>query len=123
MPRVSRAVGLHLREVRSPARRDLFRLLLEVLAQREEVMSEDESAPVGFHWEWFPAGAQWRLGGDGYKCRMKRCPNEAVAALARNHRSRRGFTWWRYCESHLYGRKIQNGAIVERRLVKDSETS
>lgn len=76
-------------------------------------------APEGYHYEWQPAGEPWRIGGDDRKCRMLRCPNRAVAALQRRHG--RGSVWWHYCTEHLYGRKIENGVILERCLVPNVE--
>lgn len=79
-------------------------------------------APEGYHFEWFRCGPEWRIGGEGKRCRINQCRNSAVAALARRSSwAKAGFTWWHYCADHLYGRKIENGVIQERRLVKNEE--
>jgi len=86
-------------------------------AARKEVIDE---APEGYHYEWC-VDESWRIGGNGRKCRMLRCQNQAVAAFDRKHGKFR--VWWHYCESHLYGRKIQDGKVIQRILVEDSSPS
>lgn len=84
--------------------------------------------PAGFHYEWVeePAG-KWRLVDEdekGRPCRAsarKKCHGEVVAALFRGHPGERGGAWWRYCKDHLYGRRIVDGRIEYRRLVRDDE--
>lgn len=92
-------------------------------------MSEQQSAvsnqpPVddypGYHWEWVPDEG-WQIGGDDRKCRMLRCMNAAAAGFWR--RSVKGPQLWRYCADHMYGRKIENGVVVHRILVKDEESA
>lgn len=80
-------------------------------------------APRGYHWEWCVDDA-WKIGGEGRKCRMKGCPNSAVAALKRARRTGAtwGFSWWHYCALHLYGRKIEDGVVKFRRLVENAGT-
>lgn len=81
-------------------------------------MIEHDEAPEGYHWEWV-ADENWKVGG-GYKCRMLRCPNRAVAAFRRNNRHAiQGWSWWHYCADHLYGRKIEGGVVKVRRLVEN----
>ena len=70
------------------------------------------------------ADPAWRFGSNGKLCRAitrvkvqtgwgnRFCRTPAVAA------SRRGHSWWYYCEEHLYGRRIMNGA-VEWHILKD----
>lgn len=83
-------------------------------------------APEGYRYEWRIA-ADWRMGGSGRGCRMLRCPNQAVAALCRKRKGTKlapnlpSFQWWTYCADHLYGRKIEDGAVKERILVKNDE--
>jgi len=77
-------------------------------------------APDGFHFEWVAENDDWKVGGDGRRCRMKGCGADAVAALRRKHRrSFSGFTWWYYCAAHLYGRRIVDGVVQHERLVRD----
>jgi len=79
----------------------------------------NDEAPEGYHWEWV-ADANWKVGGEGRKCRMLRCPKNAVAALMRRRRSALiSFNWWHYCADHLYGRKIEDGVVKSRQLVKN----
>ena len=79
-----------------------------------------DQAPDGYHWEWLPDG-EWLVGGGGRTCSMLRCHNPAVAQLARpRHRGELILVaWFAYCSSHLYGRKIEDGVVKFRRLVKD----
>jgi hypothetical protein len=73
----------------------------------------------GYHREWVVDDG-WKVGGDGRVCRHGRCPNLAVAALRRrNRRCRTGWNWWHYCELHLYGRRIKDGAVKVECLVED----
>lgn len=76
-------------------------------------------APNGYHREWV-LDEGWKIGGDGRLCRSKGCRRPAVAALRRSNRSPRGFQWWHYCESHLYGRKIEGGFVKSERLVENA---
>jgi hypothetical protein len=69
--------------------------------------------PEGFLPEWV-ADPEWKVGGDGKKCRMKGCKEPSVAALRRKHRGR----LWYYCRDHLYGRKIEEGVVKFCRLVE-----
>jgi hypothetical protein len=91
----------------------------------------DDEAPEGYHYEWVPEGVDWKVGGDGCKCRRLRCPNRAVAALLRNQRNPSRLpgapmyirVWWHYCADHLYGRKIENGVVLSQRLVENEVTA
>lgn len=84
-------------------------------------MSEDET-PEGCHWEWLPCGPEWQTPADGRKCSKAGCLHQAVAMLQRLHkRFTSGFAWWGYCADHMYGRKIENGVVKERRLVVDGK--
>jgi hypothetical protein len=74
--------------------------------------------PEGYHREWC-VDKDWKVGGEGRRCRMKDCWNLAVAALKRTHRNAQGFRWWHYCESHLYGRKIEDGFVMVECLVEN----
>jgi hypothetical protein len=79
--------------------------------------------PEGYRYEWVRDDS-WEMGGDGRTCRMKGCKEPAVARLRRSHRNKSGFKdvrLWAYCEAHLYGRKIEDGAVKSRRLVQDAE--
>jgi hypothetical protein len=62
------------------------------------------------------AGPDWRLEtgrrcrwGGGY--RRPACGKPSAAALLRAHAGTSG-RWWAYCESHLYGRWIEDGRIM-----------
>jgi hypothetical protein len=75
--------------------------------------------PEGYRLEWVLA-PNWKIGGEGRKCRMLRCPNAAVAAMQRKRQTKFAglvLNWWHYCEDHLYGRKIEDGVVKEERLV------
>jgi hypothetical protein len=75
-------------------------------------MTERE-VPDGHYLEWIPDN-EWKLADLDRTCQMKGCHTRAVAALARRHRSKNfpnGKQWWYYCESHLYGRKIEDGVV------------
>jgi hypothetical protein len=83
-------------------------------------MSDD--APEGYRYVWVPDESS-RMGGEGRKCRMLRCPNQAVVAFQRKAFRRLGprFHRWHYSADHLYGRKIEGGVVKVRRLVKIKE--
>ncbi len=84
---------------------------------RNTVSADDP--PDGYRYEW-RADGEWRVGGDGRTCSMRRCHTLAVAQLRRKHRRFvDGFSWWSYCADHLYGRKIEEGIVKEKFLVKD----
>jgi hypothetical protein len=75
-------------------------------------------------YEWAPDD-NWEVTDEARKCRMVRCPNTAVARMRRSftgRRSGRGWRWWHYCADHLYGRKIENGAVLIRRVVRTTDT-
>jgi hypothetical protein len=84
----------------------------------------DDRPPSGYRYEWC-ADEGWKIGGDGRKCRMLRCPKPAIAAFERRRRSKKtgGYTWnwWHYCADHMYGRKIKDGVVKFRRLVLEGE--
>ena len=87
-------------------------------------ISADE-APEGCRYEWVPAGEEWRLEDEsGRVCSFLRCQNPAVVILRRPARTSRlrpnlpGYRWWHYCADHMYGRKIEDGIVKSRILVK-----
>jgi len=85
-------------------------------------MTVTEDANPRYHREWC-VDERWKLGGEGRMCRMKGCHNLAVAALKRIQRNGvQGFSWWHYCDLHLYGRKIEDGAVKVERLVENRGT-
>jgi len=73
--------------------------------------------------EYYPAGAEWTTDSriiDGKGCRYwvggRGCGRPAAAAL---NRGRRGRTlWWCYCDDpvHLFGRKVENGVVMDWRV-------
>lgn len=74
-----------------------------------------ESAPEGYHFEVVP-DPDWKVESRGF-CR--RCNSPAVATLFRVARYRTGLRIrvpWRYCREHMYGRWIDDGAVVHRIL-------
>lgn len=90
-----------------------------------ETAAYREEAPdyPGFHYEWLPDDA-WAVGGDGRTCRMLHCGKPAVAKLKRSRRTARlgrHWTWWHYCEDHLYGRRIREGVVECHCLRPNSE--
>ncbi len=48
-----------------------------------------------------------------HRCRMKGCRRRAVARFLRTN------GWWRYCDQHLYGRRIV-GTTIEHRVAVGS---
>lgn len=85
-----------------------------------------DPAPDGYRWEWFEAEPRWRFGGDGKLCRFivgadgprrLSCKRPAVATLDRG-RGPMAPNRWAYCEGHLYGRHLHDGAVWECRLVE-----
>jgi hypothetical protein len=91
-----------------------------------------DQPPEGFHHEWH-VDEQWTTDPaivDGRLCRFtvgpghKTCREPAVAALDRSSSvsSSRSPRWWRYCEDHLYGRRLRDGRVEVRRLVRDDIT-
>jgi len=82
----------------------------------------NDQTPAGFHYEW-AIDERW-LPTDGRKCSRAGCVTPAIMLLERNHRRfMAGVARWGYCAEHLYGlgsiRKIENGVVMLRRLVKD----
>lgn len=81
--------------------------------------------PTGFHFEAFESQPWWRVAapGDAHRCRWTvtqhvTCGNPSVAAIDRS--STKGLSrWWFYCAEHLYGRWIEDGKVMEWRLVKN----
>jgi len=57
-----------------------------------------------------------------YVCRGQHlCPNPPVLRLNRASRSRTDTLrprWWYYCEAHAFGRRIRDGKLEVRKLVK-----
>ncbi len=45
------------------------------------------------------------------------CKREPVAMVCRGRGRRYGGTWWAYCERHLYGRKLENGKLLNPILI------
>lgn len=76
----------------------------------------DMSAPPapGYRWEMQPDD-RWRLADAQEKvtrrCRRLGCKHPPAAAFKRDH------GWWLYCADHLYGRVIENGAVMCRHAV------
>lgn len=93
-------------------------------------MTEVTPVPEGFREEWVPSSG-WKLvdevEGDRYRCRWgggggsRACGRPSVAALNRGRHTWMGRVdqWWHYCAEHLYGRRIENGVVLHRRLVED----
>lgn len=79
----------------------------------------DREIPDGYILQWV-ADDGWKFGGDGHTCRMKGCRRPAIAALQRKRNTKHGscMNWWYYCDSHLYGRKIEDGVVKFQRLVE-----
>ena len=93
-------------------------------SEKDGQVIEEASEYPGYHYEWV-VDESWHVGGDGLKCRMKGCRNPASAWLFRSRRYLGHSTPvpWHYCESHLYGRKLEDGVIKIRRLVENSLNS
>jgi hypothetical protein len=78
---------------------------------------QEAQAPAGYHWEWVPDRG-WQPTFIG-QCRFVgtkqhvRCQNRAVA------KTLRGLHWWAYCAEHMYGRRLEDGKVLVRRLVKN----
>lgn len=70
---------------------------------------------------WIP-DRSWRLVLGPQQCRQRlgqpprRCPRAAVAELNRGRywrkKGRTVASWWAYCESHLYGRRIVDDTVM-----------
>lgn len=78
----------------------------------------------GWEKEWYPDGF-WRVlkpgEADGRKCRRAGCLRPPVAACRRTafYASGRRHVDWLYCDWHLYGRKIEGGAVLALRVKRD----
>lgn len=51
------------------------------------------------------------------KCRRPGCQWPVAWALLRRHGQ--GYAWWFYCADHNYGRRIEDGRLLYRRLVPE----
>lgn len=85
--------------------------------------------PEHCHFEAVEAGPEWREGGSGRRCRFtlegrRTCRAPAVARLDRGKRvhGQRQPMWWHYCGDHLYGRWIEDGKVMQWRLVENEES-
>jgi hypothetical protein len=85
-----------------------------------------DAPPNGWHWEWAKAHDGWRPDGEGKRCRFtvgpnrQSCKRPAVATLDRGH-GPMAPNRWAYCEQHLYGRHLHDGALWECHLKPDVE--
>jgi hypothetical protein len=70
-------------------------------------------------WVWVP-DRRWAPAQNSY-CRYPKCRDErgsrvpAVAMLKRHRRTvydAFGWSWYPYCEKHMYGQKIENGIVM-----------
>lgn len=71
----------------------------------------------GYHVEWRPCDPDTeRLvdEDDPRKCRRPGCPERAAWELQRSDGR-----WWAYCADHHYGRRIRDGVLERRKLIKD----
>jgi hypothetical protein len=79
--------------------------------------------PDGFHMEAVPeAIGHWRPV-TGKSCRYARqghvqCGEPSAAELLRGYKRHQ---WWAYCESHMYGRWVENGRVWHWILVSDAD--
>lgn len=73
----------------------------------------DREPPDGFALVWVPENVnEWRLvAAPRQKCRRPGCRRPAVAEMRRSN------GWWRYCDWHLYGRRIEDGRLLGRKAV------
>lgn len=79
--------------------------------------------PDGFHFE-AVEDARWRVGtGQIFSCRQPKCENNAVATFMRvaHYKSGRRDVPYRYCADHMYGRWIEDGKVLNWRLVPDAD--
>lgn len=78
-------------------------------------------APVGYVHESMVA-PKWRLVVGEKRCRYGvgprhvYCGRPAVAETDRSHRPDRE-NWWAYCPDHLYGRWVEDGRVLQWRVV------
>lgn len=78
--------------------------------------SDGSAPPEGYTWQWTVAHDGWRAGGDDKRCRFtvgprnESCKRPAVATLDRG-RGPLAPNRWAYCEHHLYGRHLHDGAV------------
>lgn len=69
----------------------------------------------GFRVEWAPDERSRPATPEEFctrKCRRPRCGGEPVMAFRRRN------GWWLYCGEHMYGRRINNGVVEARRIVR-----
>lgn len=87
---------------------------------RLAIPGHTDAETEGYRREWVPQD-DWKVGGDGRRCRRPNCPNFAVAAMRRSDRHcLRGWNWWYYCEEHLYGGEIRDGVVKCERVISAS---
>lgn len=81
-------------------------------------------APEGYHYEW-KQDPGWKYDPGQRLCRQVKCLSEAVAALNRGIRTSTGRndSWWYYCADHLYGRRIMDGKVMARYMVKNADVA
>lgn len=77
-----------------------------------DCVNESED-PKGYQHVW-RVDANWKLGTSYTKCRMPRCPERPIAEFNRYSFALGRSRAYAYCEDHLYGRRIMDGAIKQR---------
>lgn len=73
----------------------------------------NSAPPPGYQEDWIEASDARIV--DGGKCRRPGCRRPAVWELRRSN------GWWRYCDWHTYGRRIEDGRVLIRRTVPITE--
>jgi hypothetical protein len=79
--------------------------------------------PPGHHWEVVQDGnvLDWRVGGEGKRCRFTVGPNHQTCKRPAVVRMKRGSRWWGYCDlpGHMYAYWIEDGKIAHWTLRRD----
>jgi len=83
--------------------------------------------PAGMEYVWAPeTSPKWQLleqPTQAYACRGSlRCEAVVVARLDRSRNPEKP-QWWRYCAGHLFGRRIVDGRLEYRKLVKKGDSA
>lgn len=92
--------------------------------------SPPNEAPSGYVWVPVPEDGRWQPlrvtvapGVPGLRCRLMTARHQCgKPAVARLNRSTSGTpNWWAYCAEHMFGRWVEDGAVMGWRLRSEGQ--